>query len=56
MGEPNDTFKRTPKRKALRGKSVAVSAETKAAYEALIRESEEREKMTRHLPPDMIRR
>ena len=53
---PSDTFKKTPKRKPSRGKHVAVSADAKKAYEALILEKEEREKRERHLPPDMHRR
>ena len=56
MTGPNDTFQRAPKRKPLRGKHVAVSGDAKAAYEALIREKEERELRDRHLPPDMHRR
>ena len=56
MNDAPDTFKKAPKRKAVRGKHVAVSSETKAAYEAIIREKEERELRDRHLPPDMIRR
>lgn len=56
MAQPPDTFKKSPKRKPLRGKHVYVSPEAKQAYEALIRETEEREKRERHLPPDMTRR
>lgn len=56
MSQPPDTFNRAPKRKPSRGKHVAVSADTKKAYEALILEKEEREKRERHLPPDMQRR
>jgi hypothetical protein len=56
MGPPPETFKKAPKRKASRGKHVAVSADAKKAYEALIQEKEEREKRERHLPPDMQRR
>ncbi len=56
MAQPPDTFKKNPKRKTSRGKHVAVSADTKKAYEALIQEKEEREKRERHLPPDMQRR
>ena len=55
MIEP-ETFKKAPKRKSERGRRVAVGDDAKKAYEALIREKEEREKRERHLPPDMQRR
>jgi hypothetical protein len=38
MTEPSDQFKKSPRRKAPRGKSVSVSAEAKQAYLDLIRE------------------
>ncbi len=51
MPESSDQFKRAPKRKALKGKHVAMSAEDKAAYAKLIEERVEREKAYgRHLP------
>ncbi len=56
MSKPPDQFKKAPKRAAVKGKRVVMSPEAKAAYEALIREADEKEKMTRHLPPDMLRR
>jgi hypothetical protein len=53
MSEPADQFKRAPKRKRSPGKSVAVSAEAKQAYEEVLRQREEREKSyARHLPAD----
>ena len=57
MAEPPDTFKRAPKRKAVRGKHVSMSPEAKKAYEQLMKERDEREKTySRHLPPDSTRR
>ena len=56
MSTPPDQYKKAPKRQTSRGKRVALSPEAKQAYEALIREADEREKMERHLPPDMRRR
>ena len=56
MNKPVDSFKKAPKRKPSRGKHVAVSQDARKAYEALMREKEEREKRERHLPPDMQKR
>ena len=56
MSNSPDTFTKAPKRKPSRGKHVTVSADTRKAYEDLIREKEEREKRERHLPADMHRR
>ena len=55
MASPPDTFRKAPRRAPVKGKRVVVSAEAKQAYEAIIREKEEREKLARHLPPDMKR-
>ena len=55
MATPPDTYKKAPKRPAAKGRRVVASAEAKAAYEAIIREKEEREAGNRHLPPDMKR-
>ncbi|ACA17042.1 hypothetical protein M446_2603 [Methylobacterium sp. 4-46] len=48
-----DQFKRQPRRKAEKGRVLTVSAEQKAAYEALMREKEEREAYAKHLPGDL---
>ncbi|ACL59493.1 hypothetical protein [Methylobacterium nodulans] len=52
MSETTDQFKRKPRRKPERGRRLTVSAEQKAAYEALLREKEQREAYTKHLPAD----
>jgi hypothetical protein len=55
MGE-SDQFKRKPRRKPSRGKSVAASAEAKKAYAKLMDERTAKElAVGRHLPPDMKR-
>ena len=56
MSKQPEQFKKAPKRSAVKGKRVVMSAEAKAAYEAMIREADEKAKMTRHLPPDMLQR
>lgn len=54
MGEPTDQFKRAPRRKAERGKRVAVSEEAKKAYADLLKERESKEQAYgQHLPADM---
>jgi hypothetical protein len=56
MAEP-DQFRRAPKRKAERAKTVSMSPEAKRAYEEMMRERDERDKnYTRHLPPESTRR
>ncbi|WP_298956908.1 hypothetical protein [uncultured Methylobacterium sp.] len=50
--DTTDRFRRAPRRKSERGRTVTVSAETKAAYEAILREKEEREAYARNLPAD----
>ncbi|MGY2047756.1 hypothetical protein [Methylobacterium sp. JK268] len=52
MTTSDDQFKRKPRRKAERARVLTVSAEQKAAYEALLREKEEREAYAKHLPQD----
>ncbi|WP_407519244.1 hypothetical protein [Methylobacterium oryzisoli] len=52
MSESTDQFKRKPRRKSERGRTLTVSAEQKAAYEALLREKESREAYAKHLPAD----
>ena len=55
MVNPPDSYKKAPRRAAPKGKRVVASPEAKRAYEALIREKDERQKMAQHLPPDMKR-
>ena len=51
MPESTEQFKRAPKRKASKGKRVAMSSEDKAAYAKLIEERIAREKTyAQHLP------
>ena len=51
MPDIKDQFQRAPRRKASKGKRVAVSAEAKEAYAALIEERVKREQeYARHLP------
>jgi hypothetical protein len=55
MSDTNQ-FKRQPRRKAARGKSVVVSEELKKAYTDLANERAAKEQaIGRHLPPDMKR-
>ena len=50
MSETGNTFKKAPKRKAEKGRSVAVSAEQRQAYAEMIKEREQREEeYARHL-------
>lgn len=55
MATTPETYKKAPKRSTAKGRRVVASPEAKAAYEAIIREKEEREAANRHLPPDMKR-
>lgn len=51
MAEPNNTFKKAPKRKGDRGRRVTLSPEAKQAYADLItKRQEEQETYKRHLP------
>ncbi|MGU3540288.1 hypothetical protein [Methylobacterium sp. A54F] len=51
MAEPTNTFKKAPKRKPSKGRSVAVSPEARQAYADLIKErAEKQESYARHLP------
>ena len=51
MAEPTNTFKKAPKRKPAKGKSVSVSPEMRQAYADLIRQRQEKEETYgRHLP------
>jgi hypothetical protein len=57
MAETGDSFKKAPKRKPSKGKSIAVSPEMRQAYADLIREkSQKEETYGRHLPGDESRR
>ncbi|MBB5760617.1 hypothetical protein ABEV34_06225 [Methylorubrum rhodesianum] len=57
MADTSDTFKKAPKRKPSKGKSVSVSPEMRQAYADLIREREEKEQAYgRHLRKDEPRR
>jgi hypothetical protein len=57
MSESDNTFKRAPKRKPLKGKSVSVSPEMRQAYADLIKERESKqETYGRHLPQEEPRR
>ena len=53
MSESTDTFKKAPRRKAAKGRSVSVSPEARQAYADLLREREaKQETYGRHLPPE----
>ncbi len=55
MSDPNQ-FKRAPRRKSTRGKSIIVSEEAKKIYADLVNERAAKElAIGRHLPPDMKR-
>lgn len=55
MSDENQ-FKRKPRRKPSRGKTVVVSAETRKTYTDLMEERAAKEiAVGRHLPPDMKR-
>ncbi|MCJ2013144.1 hypothetical protein [Methylobacterium sp. J-076] len=57
MAETGDTFKKAPKRKPSKGKSVTVSPEMRQAYADMIRErAEKEESYARHLPQEETRR
>ena len=53
----DNTFKKAPKRKPMKGRSVAVSPEMRQAYADLIKQKEaKQETYDRHLPQDETRR
>ncbi|MGH1590705.1 hypothetical protein ACRBEV_23060 [Methylobacterium phyllosphaerae] len=57
MSETSNTFKKAPKRKPVKGKSISVSPEMRQAYADLIQErAEKQEAYGRHLPQDETRR
>ena len=57
MAESDNIFKKAPKRKPMKGKSVSVSPEMRQAYADLIKEREaKQESYARHLPQDETRR
>ncbi|MHC2106226.1 MULTISPECIES: hypothetical protein [unclassified Methylobacterium] len=57
MSETSNTFKKAPKRKPTKGKSVSVSPEMRQAYANLIQErAEKQETYGRHLPQEETRK
>ena len=57
MSETSNTFKKAPKRKPTKGKSVSVSPEMRQAYADLIRErAEKQETSGRRLPQEDTKR
>jgi hypothetical protein len=57
MSETNNTFKKAPKRKPTKGKSVSVSPEMRQAYADLIQErASKQETYGRHLPQEETRK
>ncbi len=57
MSETGDTFKKAPKRKPSKGKSVSVSPEMRQAYADMLKQKAEKEEAYgRHLPQDEPRR
>ncbi len=49
---PPNQFKKQPRRKTERGRSVAISPEMRQAYEDEIKAKAEREAYLQHLPSD----
>ena len=57
MSETNNTFKKAPKRKPAKGKSISVSPEMRQAYADLIQErASKQETYGRHLPQEETRK
>ena len=57
MSDTNNTFKKAPKRKPTKGKSISVSPEMRQAYADLIQQRADKEEVYgRHLPQDESRR
>lgn len=52
MTESSNQFKKAPKRKKEKARSVSVSPEMRQAYAELIKQKEEREDYAKHLPAD----
>ncbi|KQO45882.1 hypothetical protein ASF34_03740 [Methylobacterium sp. Leaf106] len=52
MNETANQFKKAPKRKKEKARSVSVSPEMRQAYADLIKEREEREAYAQHLPAE----
>jgi len=50
MTETANQFKKAPKRKKEKTRSVSVSPEMRQAYADLIKQKEEREEYAKHLP------
>ena len=56
MSDATNQFKKTPRKKAPRGRSVVMSPEAKQAYADLMNERAAKElSYGQHLPPDMKR-
>ena len=57
MSETGDSFKKAPRRKPSKGKSVSVSPEMRQAYADVLRQKAEKEEIYgRHLPQEETRR
>ena len=56
MTDTADQFKKAPKRKKEKARSVSVSPEMRQAYADLIKQREEREEYAKHLPADAGKR
>jgi hypothetical protein len=52
MNDTANQFKKAPKRKKEKARSVAVSPEMRQAYSDLIKAREEREEYAKHLPAE----
>ncbi|WP_299658124.1 hypothetical protein [Methylobacterium sp.] len=52
MTETTNQFKKAPKRKKEKARSVSVSPEMRQAYADLIKQKEEREEYAKHLPSE----
>jgi hypothetical protein len=52
MAETTNQFKKAPKRKKEKARSVTVSPEMRRAYADLIKQKEEREEYAKHLPSE----
>ncbi len=52
MNDTANQFKKAPKRKKEKARSVAVSPEMRQAYADLIKAREEREEYAKHLPAE----
>ncbi len=55
VADTANQFKKAPKRKKEKARSVSVSPEMRRAYDELIKQREEREEYAKHLPPEAKR-